>query len=152
MNWIKIYDKAGSALRVDTVINQPYAFNMRKRLWREGQRVTEWVTMCKDVANLFRYREVSLAANGRYLEALAAVDDQSAALQQLKTITHRKRTRASQSFKAFNQLTSDDQRSFKALLSGADTINGFRNQDIRARLAGRRISAGLWTLCGQTIG
>ena len=38
--------------------------------------------------------------------------------------------------KAFNPLSADDQRIYKALLSGANTINGFRNRDIRARLTG----------------
>jgi len=56
MNWIKMYDKAGSVLRVETVINQPDVFKMRKRVWRAGKRVTEWVPMRKGVANLFRYR------------------------------------------------------------------------------------------------
>ncbi len=75
MNWIKMYDKAGSVLRVETVINRPEAFKVRKRGRRKGRRVTLWVAMRKGVANLFRYRDVSLAANGRYLEALAVVDD-----------------------------------------------------------------------------
>ena len=90
-------------LRVETVINQPEAFKVRKRVQRIGKPVTEWVPMRKGVANLFRYRDVCLAANGRYLEALAVVDDPSAALKQLDTITQRKRTRAGQSEKAFNQ-------------------------------------------------
>ncbi len=123
-------------LRVETVINQPEAFKVRKRVRRKGRRVTEWVPMRKGVANLFRYRDVSLAANGRYLEALAVVDDPSAALKQLDTITRRKRTRAGQSVKAFNPLSADEQRIYKALLSGANTFNGFRNHDIRARLTG----------------
>ncbi len=97
MPWIKMYDKAGSVLRVETVNNQPDAFKVRKRVQRKGKRVTEWVPMRKGVANLFRYREVSLAANGCYLEALAAVDDPSAALKQLDTLTQRKRTRSGQS-------------------------------------------------------
>ena len=80
--------------------------------------VQTWFPMRKGVANLFRYREVALAANGRYLEALAVVDDPSTALKQLNAITQRKRTRAGQSVKAFNPLSSDDQRIFKALLSG----------------------------------
>jgi len=33
-------------------------------------------------------------------------------------------------------LSAHDQRIFKALLSGDNTINGFHNRDIRARLAG----------------
>jgi hypothetical protein len=58
--------------------------------------------MRKGVANLFRYRDVSLAANARYLEALAVVDDPSKALKQMHTITRPKRNRAGQSVKAFN--------------------------------------------------
>jgi hypothetical protein len=147
MNWIKMYDKAGSVLRVETVINEPEAFKVRKRVRRKGRAITQWVPMRKGVANLFRYRDVCLAANGRYLEALAVVDDPSAALKQLDTITRPKRTRAGQSVKPFNPLSPDEQRIFKALLSGANTINGFRNQDIRARLSG---SAFLRS-CGRCI-
>ncbi len=54
MNWIKMYDKAGSVLRVETVINEPEAFRVRKRVRRGEQQVTEWVPMRKGVANLFR--------------------------------------------------------------------------------------------------
>jgi len=44
-------------------------------------------------------------------------------------------------------LSADDQRIFKALLSGANTINGFRNRDIRARLAGSPLLRG----CGRCV-
>ena len=37
--------------------------------------------------------------------------------------------------RAFNPLSDEDQRIFKALLSGDNTINGFRNRDVRERLA-----------------
>ncbi len=90
--------------------------------------------MRKGVANLFRYRDVSLAANARYLEALAIVDDPTVTVKQLHTITRRKRTRRGQSVRAFNPLSNEDQRIFKALLSGDNTINGFRNRDVRERL------------------
>jgi hypothetical protein len=135
MNWIKMYDKVGSVLRVETVINEPDAFKVRKRVWREGLQVTEWVPMRKGVANLFRYRDVSQAANARYLEALAVVDDPSTAIRQLHSITGCKRIRSGQSVRAFNPLGEEDQRLFKALLSGDNAINGFRNRDIRERLA-----------------
>ena len=87
MNWIKMYDKAGSVLRVETVINEPEAFKVRKPVRRKQQQVTEWVPMRKGVANLFRYRDVSLAANTRYLEALAVVDDPGKVPKQMQTIT-----------------------------------------------------------------
>lgn len=145
MNWIKMYDKIGSVLRVETVINEPDAFRVRKRVWREGLQVTEWVPMRKGVANLFRYRDVSLAANGRYLEALAVVDDPTTAIRQLRTITKRKRTRTGQSVRAFNPLSDEDQGLFKAVLSGDNTINGFCNRDVRECLAG----TSLLRTCGK---
>ena len=74
-NWLKMYDKSGLVLRVETVINNPEEFRVRKQVLRKGKRHTEWVEMRKGVAYLFRYREVSLQANGRYLDALAVVDD-----------------------------------------------------------------------------
>jgi hypothetical protein len=61
-NWIKMYNKAGSVLRLEMVINDPTAFKMRKKVCRHGKHVMEWVDMRKGVAYMFRYREVSLAA------------------------------------------------------------------------------------------
>jgi hypothetical protein len=57
-NWLKMYDKAGLALRVETVINNPEDFRVRKRVTRKGKSQVEWVNMRKGVAWLFRYREV----------------------------------------------------------------------------------------------
>ncbi len=135
MNWIKMYDKAGSVLRVETVINEPEAFKVRKRVRRGDKTVTEWVPMRKGVANLFRYRDVSRASNGRYFEALAVVDDPTHAITGLNAITQRKRTRTGQSVKAFNPLSEENQRIFKALLSGAHAMSGFRNAELREQLA-----------------
>ena len=151
MNWIKMYDKAGSVLRVETVINQPEAFKVRKRVRRKGRRVTQWVPMRKGVANLFRYRDVSLAANARYLEALAVVDDPSAALTQLDALTRRKRTRAGQSVKAFNPLSADEQRIYKALLSGAKHHQRLPQWGSTRTPHRESLPAFLWSLCDQAI-
>jgi hypothetical protein len=67
---------------------------------------------------LFRYRDVSLTANRRYLEALAAVDDPTPAIEALDKITQRKRTRAGHSVRAFNPLSREDRQVFEALSSG----------------------------------
>ena|SRR2546428_8985378 len=73
-------------LRLEMVINDPTEFKIRKKVWRNGKSVMEWVDMRKGVAYLFRYREVSWAANGRYLDALAEVDDPTDAIQTLDRI------------------------------------------------------------------
>ncbi len=63
--------------------------------------------MRKGVANLFRYRDVSLASNSRYLNALAVVDDPTPAIKGLNALTQPKRTRSGQSVKAFNPLSDE---------------------------------------------
>jgi hypothetical protein len=40
-NWIKMYDKAGLVLRVETVINQPEEVRVRRRVRRRGRRKNE---------------------------------------------------------------------------------------------------------------
>jgi hypothetical protein len=41
-NWIKLYDKHGCVLRVETVINDPYEFKVRRRAGRRGHRTLRW--------------------------------------------------------------------------------------------------------------
>jgi hypothetical protein len=70
-NWLKMDEKAGWVLRVETVINDPEEFRGRRRVRRRGRRRTEWVPLRKSVAYLFRYRDVAQQSNARYLNALA---------------------------------------------------------------------------------
>src|SRR5262245_3629211 len=89
-NCLKMYDKAGSILRVETVINDPAEFRGRRRVRRRGRRRTEGVPLRTSVAYLFRYRDVAQQSNARYLNALAQVDDPTPGLRGLDTITTRK--------------------------------------------------------------
>jgi len=133
-NWIKMYDKAGSVLRVETVINQPEEFRVRRRVRRNGKRVTEWVPLRKSVALLFRYRDVARAANARYLDALSKVADPTSALRQLEKLTTRRETPAGQTVKPFNALATGERDLFRSLLGGEHLIHGFTNRDLRAKL------------------
>jgi hypothetical protein len=66
-------------LRLEAVINNPEEFRvLRKTALRDGKQRDEWVALGHGVAHLFRYREISLQANARYLDALGAVDDPTA--------------------------------------------------------------------------
>ena len=135
-NWLKMYDKAGLVLRIEMVINNPEEFKVRKKVTRKKKRVMEWVSMRKGVAYLFRYLEISRAANNRYLEALAVVDDPTAAIQQLDDVTTRKETRSGRGVRAFNPLSRNDIQLFKAMMAGEHCIRGLSNADIRGRLEG----------------
>jgi hypothetical protein len=61
-----MYDKHGCVLRVETVLNDPYEFKVRRRAGRRGQRTLGWHPLPKGVAFLPRYATVSAAANHRY--------------------------------------------------------------------------------------
>lgn len=133
-NWLKMYDKAGSVLRLEMVINEPEGFTVRKPVMRKGKKVMRWVDMRKGVAYLFRYRDVSLAANSRYLTALAEVDNPTDAIRTLDRITTRQPLAPKRSAKAFNPLARDEAQIFRALLDGQHMIRGFSNPDIRHKL------------------
>jgi len=135
-NWLKMYDKAGSVLRVGVVINNPEAFKVRKKVIRNGQQVMEWVPMRKGVAYLFRFQEVSRLANQRYLDALAVVEDPTRAIQGLDAVTTRKESSSGRGVRAFNPLSRDDAQLFKAMMAGEHCIRGLSNAEIRSRLQG----------------
>lgn len=132
-NWIKMYDKIGCVLRVETVINHPYEFMVRRRgIWK-GERVVGWFPMRKGVANFYRYAEVSRAANGRYLDALAVVDDPAVAYRQLHLLVEPVRYKDRPS-RGFNPASDGDIRLFSAVMRGEHMIEGFRNKNIRPHL------------------
>jgi hypothetical protein len=134
-NWLKMYDKSGLVLRIETVINNPEEFRVRKQVLRKGKPQTEWVAMRKGVAYLFRYREVSLQANCRYLDALAAVDDPTDAKRALARVTTSKKDAAGRGCPGFNPLARHDAELFQSLMAGEHCLRGFSNRDIRGQLA-----------------
>jgi hypothetical protein len=74
---IKMYDKQGSVMRVETTINNPRRFKVRRVVTRKGACTTAWVPTRKSVADIRRRVEVSRTANERYFEALGVVGDSS---------------------------------------------------------------------------
>jgi hypothetical protein len=134
-NWLKMYDKFGWILRIETVINDPREFRVRRLRTREGRRQMVWCPMNKGVINLYRYREVSLAANRRYLDALAVVDDPTPAYEQVAELTEPVMV-SGRSHAGFNPASASDVRLFRAVLDGDHLLRGFRNGDIRAALYG----------------
>jgi hypothetical protein len=132
-NWIKLYDKHGSILRVETVINDPYEFKVRRRGRRHGEEVIDWFPLPRGVAWLPRYSEVSSAANVRYLDALTVVDDPSAAKRALDTLS-RPAHAYGRPVRGFNPIAAEDTELFRAVMRGEHTVRGFRNSEIRTLL------------------
>jgi hypothetical protein len=135
-NWIKMYDKHGCVLRVETVINDPYEFKVRRRAGRRGRRTLGWHPLPKGVAYLPRYAAVSATANQRYLDALAVVDDPAPVHRALDRLVQPVRDRHGRASRAFNPAAPTDLILFTAVLRGEHTLQGFRNRALRVRLFG----------------
>jgi hypothetical protein len=74
-NWLTIFDKFGLVVRITTLINNPREFRVPRLRTHNDRREMAWCSIDKGVCNLYRHHEVSSAANRRYLNALAVVED-----------------------------------------------------------------------------
>jgi hypothetical protein len=137
-NALKMYDKAGLVLRIETVINDPREFLVyRPRLKMNGREEIGWFPMNKGVTNLYRYAQVGRSANQRYLEALVVVDDLGVGQRELDRrcapVKYQGRTR-----RALQPFGRDDQALFAAVLRGEHAVRGFRNGEIAQQLFGEK--------------
>ncbi len=130
-NKLKMYDKAGLVLRIETTINDPTEFRVRRR--KAGSRDLQWQPLRKGVAWLWRYAEVSRSANGRYLDAMVVVDDDSQARRLLDRVTKPAKLNGRVK-RALQPLSPADQQLFLAALRGEHRLQGFRNKDLARRL------------------
>ena len=141
-NWLKMYDKFGLVLRVETVINRAREFSVyRTRYHRDGTTSSGYFPMNKDTGSLVHFQEQALACNRRYLDALSVVDDPAPAYRELRELTEPK-VENGRSSAGFNPARREDVRLFLAVLDGDRVARGFRNGDIRAAIFGARSEPG----------
>src|SRR6478672_5637334 len=132
-NWVKVYDKA-SVLRVETTINNPREFRIQRWFTNDqGRRERRWCPMRKGVSDLWRNYQVGIAANHRYLDALAAAPLKGEGVQALDSLC-RPRTNHGRRYARCNPLNPTDLALFRAAMAGEHAIHGFRNIDITNRL------------------
>jgi uncharacterized MnhB-related membrane protein len=141
-NSVKMYDKAGRILRVETTIGNPKDFAvLRPRREDEGgERHTAergaqlvWRNMRKSVADLHRRTAVSQRANERYLDALAVVDDPTPCSRFFDAVS-RPVLDAGRRFRALRLSDPADLALLEAICRGEFVISGFRNRDLRPLL------------------
>lgn len=132
-NAIKMYDKQGSVLRVETTINDATDFKAFRTPEGKPAAAKSWHVMRKGIADLHRRAEVSQAANDRYLQALASVQD-TTSLGQLTARLCRPVRRNGRRVRALNPYAPADADLLQAVSHGEFTLNGFRNRDLRRLL------------------
>jgi|WetSurMetagenome_2_1015567.scaffolds.fasta_scaffold130718_1 hypothetical protein len=132
-NTLKMYDKQGRVLRIETTINNPQRFKVRRGVTRQGESVLGWVPLRKGVADMTRRAEICRAANERYLEALGVVGEPSPTRQLLDPVSKRI-VRDGRPYRALRPIQPEEARLFGILLHGKFLLQGFHNQDIRRAL------------------
>jgi hypothetical protein len=134
-NSIKMYDKAGSVLRVETTINNPRRFKVRRLASRKGKTVLAWLPLRRGIADMRRRAQLSLSANKRYLEALSVVGEQKPSHELLDPVSKPVELEQKR-YRALRPISPQESRVFEVILRGEYQLQGIRNEDLRRQLYG----------------
>jgi len=129
-NSIKMYDKQGSVLRVETTINNVRRFKVRRMtVWSKVRRM-RWIPMRFGLVDLARRVQVSRAANERYLQALAVVNVPAPTCVLLDAVSRRV-VKDDRPYRALRPVSREEAKLFQAVLGGQFLLRGFTNRDLR---------------------
>lgn len=131
-NSLKMYDKLGHVLRVETTLNQPRRFKVYRATARDPTR--HWVRLRKGIADIPRRVALSRAANARYLDALSVVGLPTPVHQILDPVSHR-RLVDGRPYRALRPLAPDESACFARLLDGRALLDGVHARDLRGVLS-----------------
>lgn len=134
-NSIKIYDKQGAILRVETTIIQPREFRVYRPPEGKPDAPPAWHQLRRSVADLHRRAEVSEAANQRYLSALASASGKTSLADATTPIAKSVRRKKRKS-RALNPWAPADAQLLEFISRGEFALNGFRNRHLRMALYG----------------
>jgi hypothetical protein len=132
-NSIKLCDKQGSVLRVETTLNRPHQFRVYRASERDPAGKKRWQVLRKSVGDLHRRAEICEAANRRYLEALASVRVGQSAGRVTRNVC-RPAVKDGRRHRGLNPWAEPDAALLEVISRGEWTVSGFRHRDVRAAL------------------
>jgi hypothetical protein len=131
---LKLYDKFGLILRIETTVNDLTFFkHYREVEHRDGSCETKWASMQKTIYSLPALGELLAAANRRYLEFLSALEDPRSGRDKLDKLS-RTFEQEGRSYPGFNLFDSDDDTLLRVIARGEFNINGLQNKALRRHL------------------
>jgi len=129
-NSIKMYNKSGSILRIETTINNTRDFKVFRHPDDDKKKPASWQKMRKGVSDLHRRCQVSQQCNERYSDALAAAQVNEK-LKEVVSSACNKVRKNGKKYRGLNPWQDEDYRLLMFLSKGENAINGFRNKDMR---------------------
>lgn len=131
---IKMYDKFGRILRIETTVNDVSFFrHYRKVEHRDGTSSMKQAPVQKTIYSLPVLTELCRAENRRYLNFISTLSDPSNGLQKMRKIASPARD-AGRSYRGFNVMAAEDYELFLAIVRGEHNISGLTNRTLRRAL------------------
>jgi hypothetical protein len=127
---VKMYDKFGCVLRIETTTNDVSFFKHHRKVeHRQGPATRDLAPVKKSIYSLIDLREILFGCNRRYLEHLSALDDFSAGVRALDRVT-RPRVVDNKTVKGINFFDPADKALLQALQDPRVNIAGIRRGDL----------------------
>ena len=131
---IKMYDKVGCVLRIETTTNDVSFFKHHRKVeHRQGPATYGLAPVKKSIYSLIDLREILLGCNRRYLAHLSALDDFSAGVRALERVT-KPRAVGEKTVKGINFFEAGDSALLHALQNPKVNIAGIRRSDLLPEL------------------
>jgi len=131
---IKMYNKLGRVLRIETTANDVTFFKHHRRVEHaDGSWEMKVAPAKKSIYSLPDLRVLLGDANRRYLAFLSVLDDPTAAIRELDRIGQPTRD-GQRSYRGFNLFSAEDLRLFEALSRGEFNLSGFMNRHLQTLL------------------
>jgi len=132
---IKIYDKFGLVLRIETTTNDVSTFkHYRKVEHQQGPASYALAPVKKNIYSLTDLRHILLGCNRRYLEYLSSLDDFSAGIRALDRLTQPRLVKG-RTVRGLNFFSHPEQTLLSVLQRPAYNIAGLRRADLLPFLA-----------------
>lgn len=127
---VKMYDKFGRVLRLETTTNDVSFFKHHRKVeHKDGHATRELAGLKKSIYSLIDLREILLGCNRRYLEFLSAIEDPSSGVRDLTRLTEPQRE-GDRTIKGLNFFEPTEQQLLRTLQRPEFNIHGMRRADL----------------------
>ena len=132
-NSIKMYDKHGRSLRVESTVNDPSPFKVLRPAQGNPDGACSLRPLRRSISDLGCRAQLSQAANERYLEALASLNGEHP-MQHLIDPICRTTVWQDRRERALRPWSQDDRLLLQTISGGEFALDGFRNRHLLAAL------------------
>jgi len=134
-NGVKMYDKFGRVLRLETTTNDVSFFKHHRKVeHQDGHSTRELAPLKKTIYSLIDLREILAGCNRRYLEFLSALEDTSSGERDLARLTASQQD-DDRTIKGLNFFAPAEQKLLRALQRPEFNIHGLRRADLKGFVA-----------------